>query len=225
MDHQQAAESMTVEKYLLDELTPELRNKFEEHFFDCEECAIDLRATAAFIDGAKRELQTKPARRPELLVSGRRRLVFFRPALAWLALAASLLVIAYQYAVVYPRYQTQMAALRAPEILPALSLVGGNSRGGQIPVVTVGSAHAFLLSFDIPTQDSYSSYTCLLYSPTGALLWRVDISGASAKDTVSLRVPSLSVPSGQYKLTVQGNGATGSPAVLANLPFTLNVLP
>ena len=53
MDHHQATQLTAVEKYLLDELTPELRDEFEEHFFDCQECATDLRATAGFIDAAK----------------------------------------------------------------------------------------------------------------------------------------------------------------------------
>ena len=57
MDHYQATELTAVEKYLLDELTPGERDDFEEHFFDCQECATDLRATAAFMAAAKKEFQ------------------------------------------------------------------------------------------------------------------------------------------------------------------------
>ena len=49
MDHRQATQLTAVEKYLLDELTPEVRDQFEEHFFDCQDCAADLRATAGHI--------------------------------------------------------------------------------------------------------------------------------------------------------------------------------
>ena len=49
MDHHQATQHAAVEKYLLDELTPELREEFEAHFFDCQECALDLRATDALV--------------------------------------------------------------------------------------------------------------------------------------------------------------------------------
>jgi hypothetical protein len=218
MDHQQATQLTAVEKYLLDELPPEVRDEFEEHFFDCQECATDLRATAGFIDAAKREFKVKPA----AVAAGKSRLVSIWPsALAWAALAASLLVIAYQNVVVYPRFKTEIAELKAPEILPQVSLVGGNSRGGQIPVAKVGSGQPFLLLLDIPTEDRFSSYTCLLYSASGSLAWRVEVSPQQARDTVSIRVPSTGQGAGEYTLTVQGNMA-GSPVDLAHYRFTLS---
>jgi hypothetical protein len=218
MDHQQATQLTAVEKYLLDELPPEVRDEFEEHFFDCQECATDLRATAGFIDAAKREFKVKPA----TVAGSKSRVVSIWPsALAWAALAASLLVIAYQNVVVYPRFKTEIAELKAPEILPQVSLVGGNSRGGQIPVATVGSGQPFLLLLDIPTEDRFSSYTCLLYSASGSLAWRVEVSPQQARDTVSIRVPSAGKGPGEYTLTVQGNMA-GSPLDLAHYRFTLS---
>ncbi len=56
MDHKEAIQQMAAERYLLDEMTPELRESFEEHAFDCPECSLDLRAGAAFITVAKAEL-------------------------------------------------------------------------------------------------------------------------------------------------------------------------
>jgi hypothetical protein len=225
MDHQQATESAAVEKYLLDELTPEMRDAFEEHFFDCQECATDLRATAGFMDATKREFQVNPLPKLPVAAKNKPRVAFFRPALAWSALAASLLVIAYQNGVVYPHFKAEVAQLQAPEILPPLSLVGGNSRGDEVPVVSVGGARPFLLSLDIPTQDRFSSYTCLLYAPSGSLVWRVDVPAQLAKDTVSIRVPSTNRSSGEYTLTVQGNGDHSSPGTdLAHYRFTVNSL-
>src|SRR5271155_4232621 len=157
MDHQQATQLMAVEKYLLLELTPEVRDQFEEHFFDCQECAADLRATAGFMDAARKEFRLHPVPKPATVAKGKSRLTLLRPALVWSALAASLLVIAYQNVVVYPHFKTEIAELKAPEILPSLSLVNGNSRGGQIPAVTVGGGQPFLLLLDIPAQDRFSS--------------------------------------------------------------------
>jgi Putative zinc-finger len=222
MDHHQAIQLTAVEKYLLDELPPELRDEFEEHYFDCQECATDLRATAGFIDAAKREFKVNPVKKPAPIPGSKSRLFSLWPsALVWSALAASLLVIAYQNVVVYPRFKSEIAELKAPEILPQVSLVGGNSRGGQIPGSTVGSGKPFLLLVDIPTEDRFSSYTCLLYSPSGSLAWRVDVSPQQAKDTVSIRVPSAGPGSGEYTLTVQGNVA-GSAVDLAHYRFTLS---
>jgi hypothetical protein len=221
MNHQQATETMATERYLLDELTPEARDAFEEHFFDCQECASDLRAGAGFVDAAKRELGASP--KAMVAVSDKPRRGFFRPALAWGALAASLLVMAYQNVVVYPHYKTEIAELSAPEILPSLSLVGGNSRGGEIPAFAVVPEKPFLLLVDIPTQESFSSYTCLLYSPSGSLAWRAEVSAQLAKDTVSIRVPATEAQPGQYSLLVQGNGTAqgGTTVDLGRFPFTL----
>ncbi len=220
MDHHQATQLAAVEKYLLEELPPELRDEFEEHFFDCQDCATDLGATAGFIDAAKREFKVNPAK-PAPVSGSKSRLVSLWPsALVWSALAASLLVIAYQNVIVYPHFKTEIAELKAPEILPQVSLVGGNSRGGQVPVGTVGSGQPFLLLVDIPAEDRFSSYTCLLYSPSGSLAWRVEVSPQQAKDTVSIRVPSVGQGSGEYTMTVQGNMA-GSAVDLAHYRFSL----
>ena len=67
MNHSEAVEMMATERYLLGELSPELREAFEEHYFDCQECALDLRAEAAFVDAAKMQLPnmaTAPAASP-----------------------------------------------------------------------------------------------------------------------------------------------------------------
>ena len=167
------------------------------------------------------EFKVNPVKKAGPVGGSKSRLVSFWPtALVWSALAASLLVIAYQNVVVYPRFKTEIAELKTPEILPQVSLVGGNSRGGQIPGATVGSGKPFLLLLDIPAEDRFSSYTCLLYSPSGSLAWRVEVSPQQAKDTVSIRVPSAGQGAGEYTLTVQGNMA-GSAVDLAPLSLYL----
>jgi len=221
MDHNQSTDLMAVEKYLLEELTPDLRDQFEEHFFDCEVCATDLQATAAFMAAARQEFKANPVPKPGKAAKGKSFSAPFWPtALVWSALAASLLLVAYQNLVVFPRFKTEIAELKTPEILPVMSLVGGNSRGGQTPTATVAAAHPFLLSLDIPTQDRFSSYTCLLYSPSGTLAWRVEVSPQAARDTVSIRVPSTDKLPGEYTLAVQGN-LTGTSVDLARYKFAL----
>jgi Putative zinc-finger len=218
MDHNESTNLMAAEKYLLEELTPELRDEFEEHFFDCQECALDVQATAAFMAAARQEFKANPVPKPG---KAKGKLFFWPTAVAWSALAASLLLVAYQNLLVFPRLQTEISELRAPEVLPVISLVGGNSRGGEMPTASVAVAHPFLLSLDIPTQDRFISYTCLLYSPFGTLTWRVEVSPQAARDTVSIRVPSTDKLPGQYTLAVQGNLA-GTSVDLARYKFALN---
>ena len=67
MDHEVVVRQKMTERYLLNELDSESRDEFEEHFFDCPECAFDVRAGSAFVEHTKnvlaeaREPETAPA--------------------------------------------------------------------------------------------------------------------------------------------------------------------
>lgn len=43
MTHQQALDGLASERYLLDEMTEDERFEFEAHYFDCVECAEDVK--------------------------------------------------------------------------------------------------------------------------------------------------------------------------------------
>jgi anti-sigma factor RsiW len=225
MDHQEAMRRAAVEKYLLGELPPPERDEFEEHFFECQECAGDLKTTAAFLDGAKREFKRGPAAQtaPE---AGKQPwwTLLWRPAFAGPAFAALLLIVAYQNLVTYPRFAGATAQLKKPEILTSVSLVGGLSRGGAMPSVAVAPAQSILLSVDIPAAEQYARYSCVLLAPSGAALWRVPVSAEQAKDTVSIRIPAGHWERGNYTLLVQGyaNPIRDEPADVARYRFTLN---
>ena len=64
MDHQEAVRRGAIEKYLLDEISQPEREEFEMHFFDCRECAEEMRTTAAFLAGAKLELRRSHLAQP-----------------------------------------------------------------------------------------------------------------------------------------------------------------
>src|SRR5882762_3722387 len=232
MDHQEALRRGAVEKYLLHEMPDPERDEFEAHFFDCQECAADLRATAAFLDGvkatlldgAKQELLRSRAIRtaPKLLQKSWFEFLW-RPAFAAPALALSLLVIVYQNAVVLPRFAGETAQLRNPEILTSLSLIGGNSRGGDVPSAAIAQGEPLLISVDIPTAERFSTYACVLIAPSGAVVWRLPVSPTQAKDTVAIHVPAGVLGPGDYRLQVQGRADPGAdPVDLANYRFTLN---
>jgi hypothetical protein len=86
------------------------------------------------------------------------------------------------------------------------------------------------LLVDIPTEDRFSSYTCLLYSPSGSLSWRVEVSPQQAKDTVSIRVPSAGQGvrgvhpdgAGQYGRECRRSGALSVYLKTAKIKFLRN---
>ncbi len=230
MEHSFAVEHHMVEQYLLEELSPELRDEFEDHYFGCQECAAELLETSEFLQAVRAELQrpqliskpsaeqeSKPASRP----SSARNLLQWRPAFTIAALAACLVIVLYQSTITLPHLRSEIASLNQPEAFPSLSLVGGNSRGGDIPSVTLNGAKTLLLQVDIPSQDQLTSYICTLYSPQHQPLWTVQLSREQAKNTVSIRAPLGSQGvSGTYSLQVQGHQSSSATDVeLASYPF------
>jgi hypothetical protein len=217
MNHQDATQSMAVEKYALNELSPDLRDEFEEHYFECQECALDVRATTAFLDAAREEFMAAVAEPLPGKTVKKQAAWIWRPLFVVPALAACLLFIAYQNAVVFPPLHQQMTQSNAPGVLPSVSLIGEGSRGGEIPSITVPPGHPFLLFMDIPTQDRFSTYTCSLYSPAGKLAWKVKVSAQQARDTISISVPAADRTDGEYSLLVQGNAGSPNPEAAVDL--------
>src|SRR5262249_53384304 len=104
MDHPEAIRLMAVEKYLLNELSPELRKSFEEHLFECSECEFDVQAGYALIDGAKDAFSFSTVEVAKAHVPGKPNpwLSWFRPAIAIPVIALLLIVVGYQNLVMVP---------------------------------------------------------------------------------------------------------------------------
>ncbi len=221
MNHQGALQEMSVEKYLLGELSGGARELFEEHLFECPACAADLKAGLQMFEGLRSAAVPIPAQKP--LRQTQSWLRFFSPVWVAPALAACLLTIAYQAAVVVPRMRTDLARANMPAVLPGLSLTGV-TRGSDEPKVSAPRGGSFLLNLDIPPVGDYSSYNCLLYSEDGTLLWRVAISPEQARETVQIRVPVSAATPGQNVLKVQGIPAGNSAGTqISALNFVLDV--
>jgi hypothetical protein len=213
MDHSEAVRLMATERYLLGELSPETREAFEEHFFECQECALDVRAGNAFIDEAKQQLAAPtrvPAAAPASRAEPRRNwFSWWKPAFAAPAFAALLLVIGYQNFSTIPSLRS---AARQPRLAPWAMLHVGTRDGAPQPVVADHKSGVTLL-IDVPGTATYSSLTLVLQDPQGKQFWTETIS-ASAADG-GLQIPSLTIPGmglqqGSYTLTISGITAQGS---------------
>jgi hypothetical protein len=225
MDHQDAVRRGVIEKYLLDDISQPERDEIEMHVFDCQECAEEMRTTAAFLAGAKMELRRSHLAQPVRAAAKKPWFeILGRPAVAAPAFALLLLIVAYQTIIILPRFAGARPQPRNPEILRSISLSGGRAQSGAAPIATTSKGQPLLLSLDIPTGERYANYTCVLIAPSGAVVWRLPVSAAQAKDTVAISVPSDSLSPGSYRLQVLGRANAGAdPADLANYRFTLNV--
>src|SRR5438309_11881760 len=96
MTHHEAIETMAAERYVLEEMSDAERQLFEDHYFSCTECAADLQATAAMLEGARAGFAKSPPLSNVRSIDAARapRIAWHRSvALPW-AIAATLAIVA-----------------------------------------------------------------------------------------------------------------------------------
>src|ERR1700684_2238876 len=198
MDHDAVVRQKMTERYLLNELDPQARDEFEEHYFDCPNCAADVHAGALFVEQSKNvlraELGTEDGKkiRSERKAPSVERMTgpvrsgwfgWLRPAFVVPVLALLLAVIAYQNRA---NVLLQQAA-DSPQVL-ASAVVNLNVRGAESISVPARAAQAFELTLNLPPDSHFSSYKLDLYSPQGKLQW--SRTAPASGDTLSLYVPA-----------------------------------
>jgi hypothetical protein len=210
MDHSEAKRLKAAEKYLLGELSAELRDQYEDHFFSCTDCAQDVHAGAAFIDNARDVWSAgtvDSVAQPEKVRASSWWARLLRPAFAVPALALLLLVAGYQNAVTIPRLMTALSQSEAPQTLPSFSLIAQNSRGGAPLSITVSADKPFSLFVDIPPHSQFASYICEFQTESGAAEFSLNVSAQEAKQTVQLLIPTGRLAAGKHVLIVRGLGS------------------
>lgn len=216
MEHSEAVELMATERYLLGELTPEQREAFEAHFFECYECALDVRAEAAFLQEAKVQLpqmtqvETAVLARPAATKATSKRRDWFgwmRPAWAVPAFAVLLVVIGYQNLATIPGLRS---SAEAPRVAPWSTLHVGTRAGSHTAVTADRRAGAVLL-IDVPNDGTYTSFGFALENPQGKQTWMQTVKAPSGGDgTMSLLIPGGGLQQGSYTLTIAGITPQGS---------------
>jgi|SRR5579859_2089357 len=225
MDHAEAVRQKATERYLLDELDPDVRDQFEEHLFDCQDCALDVRAAAMFVEQSKVVLAEPPApalaaqRTPAPAKAGW--FSWFRPAFAVPVLALLLAVIGYQNFVTYPNL---MQAANQPQVGPWAS-VNVSTRGTAATVIQTHAGEGFSLLVNLPPEDGFASYAADLYNPAQKLEWSGAISTATAAadQARQIYIPGRNRQPGTYTLVVHGITAAGESKEISRHPIELQI--
>jgi hypothetical protein len=226
MEHEEAIRLQMTEQYLLDELSPAAREEFEEHYFDCRECAVDVGVGAAFVQQSKIVLaeREKPVLAPQLPPEPSPWWAWFRPALVLPVLAMLLAVVTYENLVSLPRL---LEAANHPRELP-WTTVNIGTLGSDGAVIPVRAGEGFVLLLRIPPQRSYTSYTADLYDPNQILEWTVTLPAtvardASARDQRAVQVPGAKRSPGTYSVVVRGATQGGGSEEVGRGSFELQV--
>lgn len=222
MDHNEAVRQHATERYLLDELEPEIRDQFEEHLFDCQDCALDVRAAAMFVEQSK-VILAEPAMPSISKVNEKAAkpgwLAWLRPAFAVPLLALLVAVIGYQNFVTYPKLT---AEANQPQTGPWAS-VNVSTRGASEMVIKTHAGEGFGLIVNLPPEDGFASYAVDLYNPAGKLEWSGPIATAPAEEGRQIYIPGHNRVPGTYTLAVLGVTPAGEHKEISRHSINLEI--
>jgi len=199
--HEEWVESFTAEKYILNELTTAQRDEFEEHYFDCPECAESVRLLSQLKTGAQLALSSQTAAvevkksrsswTPEWLNWWIRPQPALVGALAAFSLAG---VIGYQ--------NVQLKNQLRPQMVQSIILLPATR--GELPTVHTTAAGQFvLLEADVPSASG--NLTWELRSSSSKLV--AEGRGPAPDPGLSFKVmlPTEQIPADEYRLIVRSD--------------------
>jgi hypothetical protein len=204
MEHNQAMTSGVAESYVLGQLSAAEADAYEEHFFDCEECAEEVRLGMAILDGGRRMMLEDRAKVVPIAEHRNRR--------AWLPAAVAALLI---LGISAPLLLRQ---LRQPE--PSLDIVSAHTLRTQMraagePILVVASGD--VLFVDVVGDPSYSRYELRVHDSKGKVVLTRAVTPEQTRESLSLVLRGWSA--GTYELAVVGVDPSGKSAEVERHPF------
>jgi len=218
MDHDSITKNQTTERYLLRELTETESDAFEEHYFDCQECAERVRCGTELMEYG-REVAREGSFTPIVPVPPQPN--YWTPALRVGMLVVMLGVGFAVYPKIHVSAPVQQAALQ--DVFIHLEAAKGPSANAQV----IGRSQRPVLSFAIPSwtaSDDAVSYRAVLVFPSGKSLYR-QITAHEAEDQIDWPIDRDGLTSGLYSVTVRSLGKDGAE-LKGNTPtflFTLEL--
>lgn len=199
--HQECIDSLTAERYVLGELSSVERDRFEEHYFECPECAEAIRCLSQLRDGARAEPSSE-VESSELWESAGSRLRrlwsgWLRPQMAAAgALALALFTVITGYQNVQLRNQLRPQSVQSILLRP-------ETRGEMVYVRSQPAGRFLMLEADLPGASGNLAWS--LRTGDGRTVMEgvgpVPEPGLSFK----LLVPAAQLHTGDYTLLVRSD--------------------
>ena len=222
MTHQQALDTMAAERYLLDEMTEVEKHAFEDHFFDCNDCAQEVRQgerireeVRAAGESRRRAKNSQP--RTSNVVEFNKQPKWRRAStvLPWAAAATFAMTAGYQSLVVVPGLRQAIA----PQPLSPVML--REATRGTLPVVTVAAGQRFItLGIDVMNASTANvTYDLLDAAGNEILSGRTPLPPSGAPLYLLIPADELVRP-GRHTLIVRDPASPG--AALGEYAFDAN---
>jgi len=231
MDHNQALQLQAAVKYVLGELSQVQRDEYEEHYFDCAECAVDIKALATFADTTREVLRQERANQfaGELAPARAGWLRWLQPVVAVPAFAALLLIIAYQNTVTIPQAREGASVGVAQIFVTSRTAKMAVLRGGdELTKLSVRPNESLPLKFDFTPTPTSDAYVCQLQDESGHTIFQLRVPGSFTNKELNVVIPTNRVKQGKYTLVFTADpGAKGQPTKdeVLRLSFAIEFLP
>ena len=211
MEHVEAVDTLAIERYLLEEMTPEERDSFEEHFFSCPECAEDARAAVRMKEGVRSGLArgkagSTAANDAGVVVPFRPARVSWRssPALPWAA--AALLAVG----LVYQTVAGPMSVRHDPESFALTPTTLRPASRGQETVVSPGPGGIVTLAVDLGGAQFDGGIRYELAGADGKAIASGTAPAPASGAPLLLMLPATTLTgTDQFALTLNNAGAPG----------------
>lgn len=234
MMHSRIEDEEIIERYARNQLSPEEKLEFEEHFFACDECFDRLLDTERFIAGV-RDAASRRELRGDLLGAEARPRGWLIPAFVvtaalTLALAATTAWLSFAE---IPGLRRQIAQTSADlhaqsEANASLAAQSGRASGPEpnVPLVMLqstreirgaatetkvpASAQQIILWFELPAGKP-SQYSVTISDAKGNTLEAIDHLTRNSYGALAASIPARTLPPGEFSIRVT---AQDSPATL-----------
>lgn len=218
MDHEHAITRKIAEQYVFGELSETDANAFEEHFFDCGDCAEDVRDEMQMLESGRDVVHDEPRKtetpsRPATVVpiEARRRKTWWIPAAA-----AAMLVIALGV----PTLMRRGDAAPSMQLAHELQLDGLTRAASEpLPAVTLPQGEALLLYVDVAPQEGAVRYDLTVRGSDGRTVGTRSVTSEQTTQPVALVLSKL--PAGTYEVVTEGVRSGGKRASTATQSFTI----
>jgi hypothetical protein len=234
MNHTEAVSTGAVERYLLDQLSASESDEFEQHFFDCSECARDLHASALFQDNARSvfleersaakpapdHVRGTPSTKPSVAWLGWRTWSAAAPALASLVFAS---IAAYQAWIVIPGLRGQLHEVLTPQPV-ASHVLPPTSRGDPRVLEVPPGGRFYTIYMDPAWQSSFAGYLCSIEDESGSIKFSLRIPAPAPGEPIQILMARSLLPSGRYTVVIRNAPEDGKPeAELARYSLILKL--
>lgn len=208
-EHLAAKKSMAAERYVLDEMEPAERDAFEEHFFDCLECANDVRDESKLGAGVR---------------TGAYVVTPAMPYTRWAVAAGLVLAAGLAYQLIPPKASRQHPGPAPPIAATSTTLTEQVidlelTRAGET-VHQIRGDQPVALFFTIPPDHPKPAYVCELHDAAGATIGTPQpVASEQVRDPIRMPLAPGALRSGRYNVVIRGSDQER----VAEYPFTVEV--